>query len=466
MSRIPLRLRLTLPFAVGMAALLAAMGLFIYTRVGGALMSSVDQSLRTQAEEVIAHVDRAGVPDRDRVDAPQIAQVVTAQGAVITSTPPGLRPILTSRQLETVLGGRRVWLSESIPGLDQDWRIVAVPATVHGSGAVAVFARSLEPREEALQRVVREFLIGGSAALLVAILAGYGLAAAALRPVETMRRRVAAITASTTEQRLPVPPARDELARLAATLNDMLARIEAAVEHERRFIDDASHELRTPLALLKTELEIALRRRRSREELERALHAAAADTEELVRLAEDLLLVARADQGELPIRPELLSARDVLEEVADRFGGDAEARGRPLTVAASADATVDADPARLKQALGNLVRNALVHGSGPVELDVRTSADEVEFHVRDSGRGFSEEFRAHAFDRFATADSSRTSAGAGLGLAIVDLIARPRGGRADVRNRDAGGADAVLILPRAPLSPSPGFRPRHAVRNS
>ena len=163
-----------------------------------------------------------------------------------------------------------------------------------------------------------------------------------------------------------MPSSRDELSRLAETLNDMLARLEAAFEHERRFVDDASHELRTPLALLRTELELALRHRRSAKELERALRSAAEETDRLGRLAEDLLLVARYDQGRLPLRREPVDADSLLERVALRFDPLARTAGRPLRIAHRRGAVVDGDEARLEQALDNLVENALVHGAGTV----------------------------------------------------------------------------------------------------
>jgi two-component system OmpR family sensor kinase len=318
-SPLPIRLRLTLPFAVGMAIVLAAVGFFIDQRVGNALLGSVDQSLRVQAEEVATHADRSQAPDRDRADAPQVAQILRADGSVAESAPSALAPILSPAQVTSVAAGAKRWHSGSIRGLDGDWRTLAVPANVAGHAGVVVIGRSLEQRDEALDRLLNEFLIGGPAALLLAILAGYGVAAAALRPVEAMRRRAAAITASTPGQRLPVLAPRDELARLAETLNDMLARLEAALEHERRFVDDASHELRTPLALLKTELELALRHPRSRGELEQTLRSAAEDTDRLVRLAEDLLLVARFDQGRLPNRTERHSARSYIERTVDLY---------------------------------------------------------------------------------------------------------------------------------------------------
>jgi len=330
-----------------------------------------------------------------------------------------------------------------------------------------VIGRSLEQRDEALDRLLNEFLIGGPAALLLAILAGYGVAAAALRPVEAMRRRAAAITASTAGQRLPVPPSRDELARLAETLNDMLTRLEAALEHERRFVDDASHELRTPLALLKTELELALRHPRSRDELEQTLRSAAEDTDRLVRLAEDLLLVARFDQGQLPIRPERLSARSVLERAVDRFAARAAEHGRSLTFHGGPDAYVDADPARLDQATGNLVDNGLVHGAGPIVLEVRTDGDEVALHVLDSGPGLPEQFSARALDRFSRAEEARSAGGAGLGLAIVDLIARGHGGRVELRSREDGGSDVAIVLPRSTGAAQPvRVEPRRLVERT
>src|SRR5262249_51273997 len=204
-------------------------------------------------------------------------------------------------------------------------------------------------REDSLDRLVHELLFAAPLALVLASLAGYGLAAAALRPVEAMRRRAAAVSA-TEPGRLPVPPGGDEISRLASTLNEMLGRLEAAFEHERRFVANASHELRTPLAMLRTELELALRRPRTREELTDAIASAAQETNRLSQLAEDLLLIARADQGMLPIRPETLAAEDLLADVAARFARRAKEQGQELDVRPSG-AAVAADPTRVEQAL-------------------------------------------------------------------------------------------------------------------
>jgi signal transduction histidine kinase len=318
---------------------------------------------------------------------------------------------------------------------------------------VAVLARSLESRDESLDHLRHELLIFLPLALLAASLGGYALAAGALRPVELLRRRAEAVTPGE-PSKLPVPRPADEVSRLAVTLNDMLARLQAAVEHERRFVADASHELRTPLALLRTELDLALRRPRSREELENALRSAAEETQRLSRLADDLLLIARADQGSLPMQREPVAAADLLSDAAGRFANRASSLGRELRVKET-DLHVDADPLRVAQALVNLVDNALTHGEGVVELAAEREDGFVELHVRDGGPGFPEDFRARAFDRFSRADDALSRGGSGLGLSIVDVVARAHEGGRGLANRPSGGADVWIALPHQPLSPAP-----------
>jgi signal transduction histidine kinase len=451
LSRLPIRIRLTLPFAVVMAAVLAAMGIVLYLRVGSALLTSVDQNLDAQAAEATSHANegRRQLLDRDVSNGPTVAQAQLLDGTVVESSPAGLRPIVPESIRAAVAEGRRVRRTTTLDGLRGDWRTIAVPVHLRGGDGVLVIGRSLAAREESLDRLGREFLLAGPAALLLAILAGYGLAAAALRPVEAMRRRAAAVTADSPGRRLPVPPARDEIAALAVTLNDMLDRLEAAFEHERRFVADASHELRTPLALLRAELELALRRPRRRDEYVDAIRSAVEETERLSRLAEDLLLIARGDEGRLPIRREELHGRELLERVCARFAVRAAELERPLTVTDGADMTFQADPVRLEQALGNLVDNAFVHARGDVALSASRTNGVVELHVTDGGPGLPAGFAERAFDRFSRPDDARERGGAGLGLAIVDLIARAHGGNARVGAAPGGGADVCIVIPAA-----------------
>jgi two-component system, OmpR family, sensor kinase len=436
MSSLPIRARLTLPFALAMALVLAALGVFVYLRVGSTLLASVDQGLRGQSQEALSRYrDEQTLLDRDATESAGIAEVLAADGSVVESSPSGLPPLLPAATNHVT--HRTV----DVSGLAGTWRVLAAPA---GNGRVLVVGRSLDNRDESLDRLRHEFLIAAPLALVLATLAGYLLAGAALRPVEAMRRRASAITAATPGSRLPVPPADDEISRLAETINDMLGRLEAAFRHERRFVSDASHELRTPLALLRTELELALRRTRSRDELEAAVRSAAEETDRLVSLAEDLLLVARADQGELPVRRERVHTRDMFGRVATRFAARAGELGRTVRVTGD-DHVLDADPRRLEQALENLVANGLAHGGGTVDLFARAVNGQVELHVTDEGAGFPPHFAARAFDRFSRADESRGRGGSGLGLAIVHAIAEAHGGTAGAANGEHG-ADVWISL--------------------
>jgi two-component system OmpR family sensor kinase len=449
MRRLPIRLRLTLPFTVAMAVVLAGMAAFLYLRVGSALLASVDTNLHTQLGEMSGHVERGQtLGDRDAAGAATVGEVLRPDGSVVRSTPAQLDPLLSRGRRERVLAGQTISWGMPIPGFRGTWRVLAAPVSTKDGRQALVVASSLNARDEALDRLARELFIGGPLALLIASAGGYLVAAAALRPVEAMRARAAAITASTRGRRLPVAEARDELSRLAATLNDMLGRLEAAFEHERRFVADASHELRTPLTMLLTELDLALRRPRSTEELQAALGSAREETQRLTELAENLLLIARSDQGHLPVRKTRLEAREVLESVVERCSATAREYGRTLSVESGPELELEADRTRLEQALGNLVVNALAYGAGAVELSARGDDGVVEFHVTDEGAGFAEDFASRAFDRFSRADEARGAGGSGLGLAIVALIARAHGGTAGLANRDGHGADVWIRLPR------------------
>jgi signal transduction histidine kinase len=440
-NRVPIRVRLTLSFAVAMAVVLAAVGLFVYRRVANELLGTVDQTLLGQVREET----KSGSVDADAGSGPTFAQSFGPLGQLRHSQPRQIAPLVGRRIVAEALAGRRVWLDESLPHRIGEWRVLVEP--VSSLGGAVVLARSLEPRDESLDHLRHELLIFLPLALLAASLGGYALAAGALAPVELLRKRAEAVNPGE-PSRLPVPPAGDEVSRLAQTLNEMLDRLQAAVEHERRFVADASHELRTPLALLRTELDLALRRPRSREELESAVRSAAVETQRLSRLADDLLLIARADQGPLPIRREVVAAGDLLADAATRFANRAASLGRELRVVET-DLHVEADPLRAGQALVNLVDNALTHGGGTVELSAEERGGLVELHVRDAGPGFPLEFRSRAFDRFSRADGARSGGGSGLGLSIVELVAGAHGGAVGLSEPPAGGADVWISLPRA-----------------
>jgi two-component system, OmpR family, sensor kinase len=443
-SRLPIRVRLTLAFAVAMAFVIGAMAVLVYVRVGDALLTSVDQTLRAETSDLVARSNvEPDLVDPEFAGAATLAQLLGPDGKPLRSTPRNLPPLLSPTDAARTARGQRLLRTVELKGRRGDWRILAAPTP---AGGVVVIARSLAVREEALHRIYREFLVFGPLAVLLASLAGYGLAAAALRPVETMRRRAAGVTAAETGV-LPVPPARDEISRLAVTLNDMLGRLGLALEHERRFVADASHELRTPIALLRTELELALRRPRSPDELRFALGSALEETERLSRLAEDLLLLARAEEGSLPLRTQRTELGPLFENVERRFAARAQTAGRTVRAEATS-AVLDVDPDRVAQALDNLVENSLSYGAGDVVLFTEPRDGVIELHVTDRGPGFDEVFLSRAFERFSQADEARGGGGAGLGLSIVQLIAAAHGGSVGATNRPEGGADVWLSVRR------------------
>jgi signal transduction histidine kinase len=214
------------------------------------------------------------------------------------------------------------------------------------------------------------------------------------------------------------------------------------------FVADASHELRTPLSILKTELELADRRERSADDLRRAVHSAREEVDRLSRLAEDLLVIARSDQGRLPIKRERVEPGQVLERVQDRFARRADEEERKIVVDAPPGQTADLDPFLIEQALDNLVDNALRHGEGEVRLSARRRDGSVVLEVSDEGPGFPPGFEAQAFERFTRPDGGRTGGGAGLGLAIVRAVAAAHGGQAGVAGpRDGSPTTLRLTLP-------------------
>src|SRR5205085_5016980 len=225
----------------------------------------------------------------------------------------------------------------AVPGLDEPARLLATPVLRRGRTAVLVVGATRDNRAEALHSLRTELLIAGPVALVLATVLGYGLAGSGLRAVESMRRRADAISGDQPGARLPVAPTGDELERLGTTLNEMLGRPDEALERERGFVADAGHELRTPLALLRAELDFALHHAETEEELRAALREASVETDRLVQLAGDLLLLAGSERGELPLRVEPVEACEVLESVRNRFAWRAAESGRSLQVVASPD---------------------------------------------------------------------------------------------------------------------------------
>jgi signal transduction histidine kinase len=453
MRRLPIRLRLALWFTAAAAVLLAAVGAFGYQRLASGSSDALDLELRQRAQDLIQPVSApgasltalAGTGFVERGES--FAEVMTPQGGLVEATPTlHDRPLLSPDEAAAASRGTLILDRSSAPGLDEPARLLATPFTRGGRPLVLVLGDTRENGLEDLRRVRDQLLLGIPLLVLLTVLGAYAVAGAALRPVEAMRRRASELTAADPALRLPVPDGGDELTRLGETLNELLARVEATLERERSFVAHASHELRTPLSLLRTELELAVRRPRTASELVDAIGSARDEVDRLQRLAEDLLLLAQAGEGRLAVDVEELPVAGLLEDVRDRFAATVTRAGRSITVE-PAEGVVRADPQQLRQALTNLVGNAVEHGAGVVRLSARPDGDLMALVVSDEGGGFGDEVLPRATERFVRGPGS---AGAGLGLAIVAAVAEAHHGSVGVADVP-GGAEAWISLPAVPV---------------
>jgi signal transduction histidine kinase len=438
-SRLPVRARLTAAFALAMVLVLGAAGLFVYLRLQDDLDESVHAALATRAAAVASSGRASAGAAGDAEEG--FAQLIAPDGGLLDAAGGATEPVLTEAELARAARGE-IELERRVPGIEGTARMLARP---DGARVVAV-GQSLDDRDETLAGLAASFAIGGPVAVVLASLLGYALAASGLAPVEAMRRRAAEVSLERGGERLPLPAAHDEIRRLGETLNAMLDRLRDSHERERRFVADASHELRTPVAVIKAELEAVLRAGGHRGEVRAALVGALEECDHLAQLAEDLLVLARSGEGELEVQPEPLDARELMNGVSRRFADRARERGRAIRVEAAEGLHVDADEQRLRQALGNLVDNALRYGEGDVVLRSRAGAAGVELEVSDSGPGFPPALGERAFERFARGDQARGRGGTGLGLAIVRAIAEAHGGTGEIAP-DERGATVRISLP-------------------
>ena len=437
-----------------MSAVLILTGTFVYLRLDSDLDRAIDDGLRSRADDVAALVVQAdsGLADGGSVRLAEseeaFAQVLLPDGRVLDSTPGASQPALDRSEIAG-LDAPVILDHRQVTGIEGQARLLARPVTAQGASLVVVVGSTISDRGEALDGLLRALVLGGPIAVLLTSGAGYLLAGFSLAPVEAMRRRAQEVTLTRSGERLPLPEAQDEIRRLGETLNTMLARLEASFERERAFVADASHELRTPLAVLKAELEVTLRGGGYDEEVGESLATAVEEVDQLARLAEDLLLIARSHDGELAVSLERTRMGELLETVSERFRNQAEAQGRTIAVEAPEDVEADVDRLRIRQAVGNLIDNALRHGEGPVNVRLRQDGEMLAVVVSDQGQGFPDDFAEKAFERFTRVDAGRARGGTGLGLSIVQAIARAHGGDARIAEAAAGGA--VVLTLRAPV---------------
>lgn len=465
----PLRVRLTLWYGTALVVILVTFAVVLYVEMDRELKDQVDGSLEEAAKAAVRSLEQhrfgpflqfedlsAQFPELAVLD--KFFQIFSPTGKITIQSPHiKNRDIPLSRTaLEAALGGNTSLESVRFQG-DSSLRLISVPIIYEGTLVnIVQVGTSLQPVEETLHRLLLILLVTVPAALLVALAGGWFLAGRALRPVETITSAAQRIAAGDLTQRLSVPRSSDEVGQLAATFNDMIARLEASFRQVRQFTTDASHELRTPLTVLKGETELALRRPRSAEDYKLVLESGLEEIDRMTRIVDELLFLSRADLGEvkmetIPVRLDAL-AEDIQRQ-ATLLGQEQDVQ---VTLGTVTPATVQGDELRLRELLLNLVDNAIKYSrsSGKVEISLVSEGNTARLSVLDHGIGIPPEAQARIFDRFYRADNARAHAkkGTGLGLSICKWIAEAHHGRIEVQSTVGEGSQFTVVLPLAPAS--------------
>lgn len=455
----PIRVRLTVLYVLVLAVIVAALTAFVVTRLRSDLTHELDRSLREAAAQIAPAYRAEGAAEfRDTTRTvlpatgkePAGAQLLEPSGRVAHAEGPPLvrAPLIEARERAIALRGVTVTESRRLGAPAEHMRIVAVPAQRRGRRQVLAVAESLQEVDNAAHRALVLLLVGGGAALALVAVGGWWIARRALRPVERMTTRAEAIGIDDLSQRIAVPRVNDELAHLARTLNAMLDRLQHGVEARERLIADASHELRAPLAAMRAELEVTLAQSSLDAPARTALERARDDSMRLARIVENLLTLARVDQGRL----ELLITPNDLSDLAHRAvrAQRAAAAQRGVDVAVVGDELVaDVDGDRFEQVFANLLDNAIRHSpaGGEVRLEIHSDAAQTHVTVTDEGPGIAPESRVRAFERFSRQDPARPRGGAGLGLAICEEIVHAHHGRIWIDEQPPPGTRIHITLP-------------------
>jgi signal transduction histidine kinase len=454
--RLTLRGRLTMVGTVGLAVGLAVGGLLIIVVLQYVLIRSVDANSRQTANDVAELAEQPIPPQSLPSAGSAYVQVLDSHGNIIeTSSGPSMigesRPLLDPAQLAVAIDGGVVVIPASIIRETGDLRVIARKASAPRDSRVVIVGSPTRSVEESAEKVRLVLLIAYP--LLLAALAAFTwrVVGWALRPVEELRQGAALISASGRHVgRLPVPDGDDEVNRLAVTLNDMLDRLDVARARQQAFVADAAHELRSPIASLRTQLEVADRLD------EPALVAdLLTDVNRLSRLVDDLLLLARADEGDPRLRlMETVDAGALASAVVDGYANgrvpvDFTGPDHPLWTAG--------DPVGLSRIVDNLVGNAVKHAASRVVVTGAATPSGIALTVSDDGPGIPAADRERVFDRFTRLDNSRTrdyDGGAGLGLAIVRELLRLHQGTIALSDAEPG-LRVEVTLPTAPRDPDP-----------
>ena len=454
------RMRLTLAYVVAMLAVLAVYAAVVYVSVNGNMSTALDDNLRADftwpknmmTEEMVRQLLRneANFEEAGGGEGSPWLQVWSENGEKLLGRTVEARrnPIPEAVTLARMADGKIRTLTNMVP----PYRILTGKTKVGNISLVVQVAKSEAPMRTYVAELLVVLLLGLPLAVAIAGFGGYLLARRALAPVDRMAEQARSITAERLKERLPVDNPDDELGRLASVFNQTLMRLESSFDQMRRFTADASHELRTPLTAMRSVGEIGLRGRREASDYREIIGSMLEEVDRLSLLVDRLLTLSRADSGESMLTRDRVNLCELAQEVTDQLEVLAEEKQQSLTVEEEGPSQCLGDPMVLRQALLNLVDNAIKYSpvGGRIVVRVSTENGVAVLDVSDTGPGIPAELRPRVFDRFYRADRSRSrenGGGTGLGLSIARWAVEVNGGQLTLENVEGPGATFRITLP-------------------
>ena len=469
--RLGIRARLTLSYVAAMVVVLTVYALGVFGFVSGSISRALDSQIRgdfmwaaemweQQADGSVTWFDAADISQDE--DNPWL-QVWSPSGDLLFQTAVAKRNSLPEAAALAAHASGDI-VSVDSPGLR--FRVLSRPAVVGGKAVVVQVARSEAPMGRELQELSLFLLLGLPIGVAAAGLGGYAVARGALAPINRMAERARSITAARLSDRLPIDNPHDELGKLALVFNQTLERLEQSFQQMQHFTADVSHELRTPLTAIRTVGEVALRDSRSPQEYREIVGSMLEEVDRLTNLVERLLTLSRASSEPAHLRIEPVNLCDLADEVAAHLSVLAEEKRQAIVVRHLGAARCAGDRMMLRQAVINLVDNAIKYS--PVDSEIHVSASlsatQAILEVSDSGPGVDPERSAQIFDRFNRGGYAGTCHGIGLGLSIAKWAVKVNRGDLTWEARSGGGSTFRIVLPRADASGSSSESDRESFR--
>ncbi|MFP5263113.1 MAG: sensor histidine kinase [Blastocatellia bacterium] len=457
-----LRLNLIIWFTFVFTLILFLSDYVTYNAIQKILLSELDSSLALTAALESASIREENALDlqtiSDRADqyprfAHQFVQVLDGDGHVVNQSGVlgSAGPLIDRSQVAAVLGGDVVAADGRLDG--RGVRLAAVRAERNGLPLAVVAGALSDSGRGTASRIALILLVIDLLVVAASIMGGYLIIGKALKPLDHIAERAHHIGQGNLRQRLEYMDSSSEMVRLTSVLNEMLDKLQRLFESQEQFVQDASHEIRSPLAALRCRLEVALRQSRPPEEYRQVIEGSLEDASRLSALADDLLLLARADSNNLSMEFREVSLAEVLSGVQAQLMPLAESHALYFTLDAGPNSMVYADRKRIAQAFRNLAENALKYTprGGRVAIRVSLEGEYVRADIEDTGIGIPEDEQANIFRRFYRIDHarSRSDGGTGLGLAICDQIIRAHGGRIEIDSAPGRGSRFSVYLASA-----------------